>query len=59
MTKEELIEILSALPNNAEVLINIGERYAEVKSVKAEYSQRVSERKPYIIVDIYKRGKAE
>ena len=54
MTNEELIEILFALPNNAEVLVNIGERYAEVKSVKAEYSQRVFEKKPYIIVDIYK-----
>ena len=51
MTKEKLIEILSALPNNAEVLVNIGERYAEIKSLKAEYSQRVYEKKPYIIVD--------
>ena len=54
MTKEELLEILSALPNNAEVLVDIGERYAEIKSVKAEYSQRGYERKPYIVVDIYK-----
>ena len=54
MTKEELIEILSALPDNAEVLINIGERYAEIKSVKAEYSQRAYEKKPYIIVNIYR-----
>ena len=54
MTREELIEILSALPNNAEVLVDIGERYAEIKSVKAEYSQRVDGKKPYIIVDIYR-----
>ena len=59
MTKEELIEILSALPNNSEVLVNIGERYAEIKSVKAEYSQRVYEKKPYIIIDVYKRGKVK
>lgn len=54
MTREELIEILSALPDNAEVLVNIGERYAEIRSVRAEYAQRVYEKKPYIIVDIYK-----
>ena len=54
MTREELIEILSALPDNAEVLVNIDKRYAEIKSVKAEYSQRANERKPYIIVDIYR-----
>ena len=54
MTKDELIDILFALPNDAEVLVNIGERYAEIKSVKAEYSQRMFEKKPYIIVDIYK-----
>ena len=54
MTKEELIEILSILPKNAEVLINIGERYAEIKNVKVEYSQMVDKRKPYIIIDIYK-----
>ena len=54
MTKDELIDILLALPNNAEVLVNIGEGYAEIKNVKAEYSQRVFEKKPYIIIDIYK-----
>lgn len=53
MTKEELIEILSALPNNAEILVDIGERYAEIKRLKVEYSQRSDNRKPYIIVDIY------
>ena len=53
MTKEELIEILSALPDNAEVLINTDERYAEIESVKAEYAQIVNERKPYIIINFY------
>lgn len=54
MTKDELIDILFALPDNAEVLVNVSERYAEIRSVRAEYSQRVYEKKPYIIVDIYK-----
>lgn len=54
MTREELIEILSALPDHTEVLVNIGERYAEIKSVKVEYSQRADEKKPYIIVNIYR-----
>lgn len=54
MTKEELEHLLSALPNNAEVLINIGDRYAEIKDIKLEYSQRVDERKPYVIISIYK-----
>lgn len=52
MSKEELISILSTLPNNAEVLVDIGERYAEIQEVKLEYSQRVHERKPYVIIDI-------
>lgn len=52
MSKEELTSILSTLPNNAEVLVDIGERYAEIQEVKLEYSQRVNERKPYVIIDI-------
>ena len=54
MEKEELMEILSALPDKAEVLINTGERYAEVKTVKTEYVQRPYERKAYIVIDIYR-----
>ena len=54
MTKEELIHILSSLPDNSEVLVNIGERYAEIRNVGFEYSQRVDERKPYVIIEIYK-----
>ena len=53
MSKEELTSILSTLPNNAEVLVNTGKRYAEIKEVKSEYSQRVYERKPYVIIDIF------
>ena len=54
MTKEELIKILSILPENSEVLVDIGVRYAEIKNVKSEYSIRVDERKNYIIIDIYR-----
>ena len=53
MTKEELLNILSVLPDKAEVLIDIGERYAEIKDVGLEYSMRTKERKPYVIIDIY------
>lgn len=53
MTKEELLNILSVLPDKAEVLIDIGERYAEIKDVELEYSIRTKERKPYVIIDIY------
>ena len=53
MTKEELIRILSALPDKAEVMVDIGERFAEIKDVELTYSQRVAERKPYVIIDIY------
>ena len=56
MEKEELIHILSALPNNAEVLVDIGERYAEIDDIKLEYSQRIDKRKPYVIIDIYRFG---
>lgn len=54
MSNEEVLTILSALPNNTEVLINIGERYAEIKDIKFEYSQRTDGRKPYVIIDIYR-----
>lgn len=53
MNKKELMDILSSLPDRAEVLVNIGERYAEIKEVKLECSQRVYERKPYVIIDIF------
>lgn len=56
MTKEEMIRKLQALPDNAEVLIerdSTDYKYAEVKDVRLEYSQRPSERKPYIIIDFY------
>ena len=54
MNKEELITQLSAFPNNAELLIDIGNRYAEIKDIKLEYSQRTDGRKPYVIIDIYR-----
>ena len=54
MTKKELENLLSTLPKNAEVLINIGGRYAEIKSIKVESSQRIDERKPYVIINIYR-----
>ena len=53
MNKEELIRILSTISGESEVLIDIGDRYAEIKDVKLQYSQRVDERKPYVIIDIY------
>lgn len=53
MTKEELLRILSAFPDKAEVLIDIGERYAEIKDVELEYSIRTTERKPYVIINIF------
>jgi hypothetical protein len=54
MLVEKLIRILLAFSKKSEVLIDIGERYAEIKDVKMEYSQRVDERKPYVIITIYK-----
>jgi hypothetical protein len=54
MTKEELIHILSSLPDNSEVLVDTGEGYKEIRDVGFEYSQRVNERKPYVIIEIYK-----
>lgn len=54
MNKEELLTLLSVLPNNAELLVDIGDRYAEIKDIKLEYSQRTDERKPYVIINIYR-----
>ena len=54
MSKEELLTLLSAFPNNAEFLVDIGDRYAEIKDMKLKYSQRVNERKPYVIISIYR-----
>lgn len=54
MKNAELRALLSALPNNAELLVNMGDRYAEIKSIKLEYSQRTDGRKPYVIIDIYR-----
>lgn len=54
MTREELIELLETLPQNAEIMVDLGVRYAEVKDVRVEYSQRVSDRKPYVIIDLYR-----
>ena len=53
MTKEEMIRKLQALPDGAEVLIEREDSYAEVKDVRLEYSQRASERKPYVIINIW------
>ena len=54
MTREELIRILSALPDNSEVLVDIGERKAEIKYIRLEFFQRDDKVKPYVIIDIYK-----
>ena len=48
MNKEELINLLSPLPNNAEVLVDIGDRFAEIESIKLEYSQR-TDGKPTVL----------
>lgn len=50
----KLISILLAFSKSSEVLVDTGERYAEIKDVKMEYSQRSDERKPYVIITIYK-----
>lgn len=54
MKTEELITLLSAFPNNVELLVDIGDRYAEIKDIKLEYSQRIDERKPYVIINIFR-----
>lgn len=54
MNKEELLTLLSALPNNTEVLVDAGDRYAEIKDIRLEYSQRTDGRKPYVIINIYR-----
>lgn len=54
MNKEVLLALLSEFPNNAELLVDIGDRYAEVKDIDLEYSQRPDGRKPYVIISIYK-----
>ena len=54
MSKEELLNILSALPNNAEVLVDIEDRYAEIKDIRLEYSIRTDGRKPYVIINVYR-----
>ena len=53
MIPEELINKLTSFPDNCEVLVDIGDRYAEIKDAKLEYSQRVNERKPYAVIHIY------
>lgn len=54
MLIEKLIRILLLFSKKSEVLIDIGERYAEIKDVKMEYLQRTNKRKPYVIITIYK-----
>ena len=54
MNKEELLTLLSALPNNAELLVDIGDRYAEIKSIKLEYSTKTDGKKPYVIISFYR-----
>lgn len=53
MTNKELITLLTAHPRNAELLIDIGDRYAEIKSIKLEYSTRTDGKKPYLIISFY------
>ena len=55
MRISELRTFLSTLPSNAELLVDMGDRYAEVKNFKLEYSQRTDGRKPYVIIDVYKK----
>lgn len=54
MEKEELINILSSLPDHAEVLVDMGKRFAEIRNVKLEYFQTPQLRKPFIIINIYR-----
>jgi hypothetical protein len=54
MNVEELLKLLSGLPDKAELLVDMGDRYAEINDIKLEYSQRTDERKPYVIINIYR-----
>lgn len=54
MKNEEMLTLLSALPNNAELLVDIGDRYAEIKSIKLEYSTKTDGKKPYVIISFYR-----
>ena len=53
MTQEEFMKIMEGFAIKAEVLVNTGDRYAEIKDIRLEYSQRPDQRKPYVIIDIY------
>lgn len=53
MTVQELITILKAMPHNAEVMVDIVDRYAEIDDITLEHSQRVNECKPYVIINIF------
>lgn len=54
MTKEELLNQLKTIPYDSELLVNLGDRYAEIKDIKVSYSERSDGKKPYIIINIYK-----
>lgn len=54
MDKELLLLVWAYLNNNVEVLIDIGDRYAEIKDIRLEYSQRTDNRKPYVIISIHR-----
>lgn len=54
MKNEEMLNLLSALPNNAELLVDVGDRYAEIKSIKLEYSIKTDGKKPYVIISFYR-----
>ena len=51
---ELLTNLLPTLPINTELLVDVGDRYAEIKDVKIEYSQRDGKRKPYVVISIYR-----
>lgn len=54
MNVEELLKLLSGLPNKAELLVDMGDRYAELNDIKLEYSQRTDERRAYVIITTYR-----
>lgn len=53
MTVAELIHRLKVMPHEAEILVDIERRYAEIDNITLEHSQRVNERKPYVVVSIF------
>lgn len=53
MTIKELLHILSDIPDEAEVIVDLGERYADIKDINLEYAKRSYGVIPHIIITLY------